>query len=129
MVLTEFRPIRGHHRREENHTADCRFFLLPAESDCAKRCQFRSVTGISSRNGTSQLEINLHTKHCELASDRDDWQFFAQQLPLIMGHLLLCNGRVHFESDPSPTASEGEGAYSLRGTDRSYLPLRGKLDG
>jgi hypothetical protein len=34
--------------------------------------------------------------------------------------------RVHFENDPSPTASAGEGAYSLKGTDRSYLPLRGK---
>ena len=46
-----------------------------------------------------------------------------------LAQLLLLVKWVHFESDPSPTASEGEGAYSLRGTDRSYLPLRGKLDG
>jgi hypothetical protein len=86
-------------------------------------------TGMKLQNGTEKLGSNLSQRQSSFASDRECREFSTREPEQEMAQILHCQTRVHFLSDPSPTTSEGEGAYSLKGTDRSYLPLRGKLDG
>ena len=94
-----------------------------------ENAQPTTETGITRQNGTGKADANLSREPTALASDREDREFRAAEPHQEMAQVLHCESRVHFLSGPSPTASEGEGAYSLKGTDRSYLPLRGKLDG
>ena len=56
-------------------------------------------------------------------------QLSSRSSALVMARILLSEGGVHFDRDSSRLVRGTEGARLLKGVDRSYLPLRGKLDG